>query len=85
MFEGADGHKTCIHSLTKLDKDMFKFAGKVVVWSLLHGGPAFPIFSPSFVRLMMGENAAELSLNDVNDADVKELIEKVCNTMHCSL
>lgn len=46
VLEGEPYNKTFIHSVPLLDKEMFFKAGRMIVWSILHGGARLP-FSKS--------------------------------------
>lgn len=47
--------------------------------SLVHGGAAFRIFSPTVLRFLSGKNAADLiaSISEVPDAGVREILKQV--------
>lgn len=59
----------------------FEIAGKVVAHSILHDGPGFVGLAPSLVEYLatgsMDAAKGIVSLNDIADLELKELIEEV--------
>lgn len=77
ILEGEPYNKTFIHSVPMLDKEMFFKAGRMVVWSILHGGPGFPFLNPTIYQILLEPEDAVHCIDDVIDLDVKNKIHKV--------
>lgn len=77
VLEGEPYNKTFIHSVPLLDKEMFFKAGRMIVWSILHGGPGFPFLNSTLYQLLIEPKDVVYSTDDVIDLDVKNKIQKV--------
>ena len=64
------------HSVVKLEEKYYEFAGKCVAWSLMNGGPGFPVFSLPVANYILGETVPNPSLNDA-DQETKDRISQV--------
>ena len=58
---------------------MYLQLGTLAAMSLVHGGAALRIFSPTVFRFMSGKNAADLiaSISEVPSAGVREILQQV--------
>lgn len=77
VLEGEPYNKTFIHSVPLLDKEMFFKAGRMIVWSILHGGPGFPFLNSTLYQLLIEPKDVVYSTDDVIDLDVKNKIQKL--------
>jgi hypothetical protein len=62
----------------------FLLIGKVVAMSIVQGGSGFPVFLPGLYHyLTTGEYLGVMSDSQVPDAQVRELLLQVGNTILC--
>ncbi|XP_033756612.1 uncharacterized protein LOC117339234 isoform X2 [Pecten maximus] len=60
IFQGQEGQKFFRHDLEKLSQGFYELAGKLVAFSLLHGGPGIPVLHPAVANVVLdGEVAME--------------------------
>ncbi|XP_061175742.1 G2/M phase-specific E3 ubiquitin-protein ligase-like [Saccostrea echinata] len=77
ILEGEPYNKSFIHSVPLLEKEMFFKAGRLVVWSILHGGPGIPYLNPTVYQLLIEPKDVVYSIDDVKDLDVRNKIHKL--------
>lgn len=73
---GPDGNKIFKHDIQKLQDRSYEMAGKIVSWSLLQGGPGFPVLNSELYSLITGQDSTSIDLSVV-DLDTKTIIESV--------
>ncbi|XP_066500774.1 G2/M phase-specific E3 ubiquitin-protein ligase-like isoform X2 [Hoplias malabaricus] len=79
VFEGKPGHLFFTYDQSALQQHKYEQAGKLVAWSIIHGGPGLKALDPSLYQLMCGQ---ELNLMDfdwrlIPDADVQMKVQKI--------
>ena len=80
FFKGTSLYKSPVYSADVVASGMMKYIGTIIVHSILHCGPGFPIFSPSlYCYLVSGDVDATMVMLNYNDCSdsVKQFIDKV--------
>ena len=73
---GPGGNKIFKHDIQKLQDRSYELAGQIVSWSLLQGGPGFPVLNSELDSLVTGRDTTSIDLSVV-DLDTKTVIESV--------
>ena len=62
-----------------LQESVYLRLGTLAAMSLVHGGAAFRVFSPTVFRFLSGKNPADLipSISDVPDPAVRDILKQV--------
>ena len=79
FFRGTSLYKSPVYS-DVVASGMMKYIGTIIVLSILHGGPGFPVVSPSLCcYLVSGDVDATMVMLNYNDCSdsVKQFIDKV--------
>ena len=80
LFRGQKGHLIPFYGVDAIASGCFQIAGKVVAHSILRDGPGFVGLAPSLVEYLAtgSVDAAKgiVSLNDISDLELKQLIEE---------
>ncbi|XP_076845164.1 uncharacterized protein LOC143490355 [Brachyhypopomus gauderio] len=84
IFEGRPGHLFFTYDQSALQHHKYKQAGKLVAWSVAHGGPGLKALDPCLYQLMCGQET-QLTGFDwrlIPDADVQAKVQKIlsCKT-----
>lgn len=67
--------------VSALEKNMYATAGKLLAYSVVHRGPVPRFFSAQlYACLTDGYTAAVSSVDDIDDADVKNNLNRVCTS-----
>lgn len=79
IFEGNPKHLFFTYDQTALQQRKYEQAGKLVAWSVVHGGPGLKALDAHLYQLMCG---VEMELSDfdwhlIPDADVQRKARKV--------
>ncbi|XP_056585576.1 G2/M phase-specific E3 ubiquitin-protein ligase-like isoform X3 [Triplophysa dalaica] len=79
IFEGKPGHLFFTYDQMALEQHKYELAGKLIAWSLAHGGPGFKALDPCLYQLMCIQ---ECPLTDFNwhlipDADIQNKMQKI--------
>ena len=80
LFEGRPGAKVTTMRPDLRSKGQYEFAEKMVLWSLINGGPGLPILSASHYLCLAGKEQrvdVQEALADLPDPAVRDKIEKV--------
>ncbi|KAL7884210.1 hypothetical protein AOLI_G00069800 [Acnodon oligacanthus] len=84
VFEGKPGHLFFTYDQSALQQRKYEQAGKLVAWSIIHGGPGLKAVDPCLYQMMCGQ---EVQLNEfdwrlIPDTDVQEKVQKIlsCRT-----
>lgn len=56
ILQGQAGNQVFKHDLGKLAKGRYLIAGKLVAFSILHGGPGLPVLNSQLYDLMIGRD-----------------------------
>lgn len=80
IFEGNPKHLLFTYDQIALQQHKYEQAGKLVAWSIIHGGPGLKCLDARLYQLMCG---VEMDLADfdwrlIPDADVQSKAQKVC-------
>ncbi|XP_071821218.1 uncharacterized protein [Apostichopus japonicus] len=73
IFEGKPGKLYFSHDIDLLEMGKYKLAGQFIAWSVLHGGPGFPMLHPGLYNLMVGKVGKpeeQIEISDVTDIHV---------------
>ena len=81
LFEGPEDRKLPIYSIDGIHSRLFKLAGSMVAYLIIHLDASIPCLSPTVYKYIeSGCIAPEFcSIDDVVDLELRELIEKVCS------
>lgn len=79
IFEGPSGHLFFTYDQMALEEHKYELAGKLIAWSVAHGGPGLKAFDPCLYQLMCTQ---ECQLEDfdwhlIPDADIQDKLKKV--------
>lgn len=79
IFEGPSGHLFFTYDQMALEEHKYELAGKLIAWSVAHGGPGLKAFDPCLYQLMCTQ---ECQLEDfdwhlIPDADIQDRLKKV--------
>ena len=79
IFAGTPGKQTFSHDLGLLRERKYMLAGKLVSWSIIHGGPGLSNLHPNIFELMLSADAdISTEINIIEDIESRANIEKVC-------
>ena len=76
---GQIGHKVFSHDLTLLRERRYQLVGKLVAWSIIHGGPGLACLSNRVFCLMLHSDA-DINAEDVelvSDREAQDNLKKV--------
>ena len=79
IFEGQPGNLFFSYNQAALDLGKYYTGGKLIAWSLLHGGPGIKALHPSLYQLMCGQ-APDLEGFDISilpDKCVQDKLQQV--------
>lgn len=79
IFQGEPENKFFIHDIEKLSKGEYEMAGKLIGFSLLHGGPGLAVINPAVYEYMTDCNINKLPSISmcVFDVDARQHTERV--------
>ena len=83
IFEGPEDRKLPIYSIDGIHSRLFKLAGSMVAYLIIHLDASVPCLSPTVYKYIeSGPVSPEFcSIDDVFDLELRELIEKVHNSV----
>ncbi len=83
VFEGPPGHQSFSRNPSALSQKLFVLCGKIVSWSIMHGGPGLPLGLSRIVANLMVNDEFTFdpveALKCVSDGTAKANITKVSN------
>ena len=91
LFEGSDRRLLPMHNTDALWGGLFKVAGRMIVSSIINGGPGFPCLAlPVYTYLITGSvgEAVDFAIaDDIRDYEVREVLYEVyCKlSFYCTL
>ncbi|KAK3540209.1 hypothetical protein QTP70_028402 [Hemibagrus guttatus] len=91
VFEGNPNHLFFTYDQIALQQRKYKQAGKLVAWSVIHGGPGLKALDPHLYQLMCGvqTDLTDFDWRLIPDPDVQRKAEKIlaCRTVEhlCAL
>ena len=69
----------CFLSYLARSKGYYILAGKIIAWSLVHGGPAGNFFSRSLYNaIAFNGNCRQTCMEDIADIELREKLTLVC-------
>lgn len=78
IFEGKQNNMYFSHEIALLEKGLYRLAGQVIAWSILHGGHGFPVLHPLLYTMMCGTIITDaFCIDDITDPDVLDYLQKV--------
>ncbi|KAI4887915.1 hypothetical protein NFI96_014530 [Prochilodus magdalenae] len=84
IFEGNPGHLFFTYDQSALQQRKYEQAGKLVAWSIVHGGPGLKALDPCLYQLMCGQEMQlmEFDWRLIPDPDVQGKVQKIlsCRT-----
>jgi len=78
VFVGSCGKMSLSNILPHLTARKYQFVGQMVQWSVRHGGPGLPVFSPAFYRLLTDGSISADDVQYIADVDVRQRVQQVC-------
>lgn len=84
IFEGKPGHLFFTYDQMALEQHKYELAGKLIAWSVAHGGPGFKALDPCLYQLMCIQECplADFNWRQIPDADIQNKLQKIlsCKT-----
>ncbi|TRY60183.1 hypothetical protein DNTS_003794 [Danionella cerebrum] len=84
IFEGQPGHLFFTYDQMALEERIYELAGKMIAWSVIHGGPGLKALDPSLYQLMCTQecNLQDFDWHLMPDANIQENLQKIlsCKT-----
>lgn len=71
--------KLSLPSLTAVREDEYFLAGKMIVVSMIHGGPAPHFLSKHLVNYLLGKTTFNATVEDVTDEEIRNSRHQVQN------
>ncbi|XP_051759279.1 G2/M phase-specific E3 ubiquitin-protein ligase-like isoform X3 [Ctenopharyngodon idella] len=85
IFEGQSGHLFFTYDQMALEEHKYELAGKLIAWSVAHGGPGLKALDPCLYQLMCTQECrlVDFDWQLIPDADIQEKLKKIlsCKTM----
>lgn len=83
LFEGPEDRKLPIYSIDGIHSRLFKLAGSMVAYLIIHLDASIPCLSPTVYKYIeSGSVSPEFcSIDDAVDLELRKLIEKVHNSV----
>lgn len=84
ILEGNPKHLFFTYDQTALQQHKYEEAGKLVAWSVAHGGPGLKALDPHLYRLMCGvqTDLTDFDCRFIPDADVQNKARRVRFCLH---
>lgn len=85
IFEGHSGHLFFTYDQMALEENKYELAGKLIAWSVAHGGPGLKALDPCLYQLMCTQECQLVDFNChlIPDADIQDKLKKV--SIHFSI
>ncbi|XP_073675865.1 uncharacterized protein [Garra rufa] len=84
IFEGQPGHLFFTYDQMALEERKYELAGKLIAWSVAHGGPGFKSLDPCLYQLMCTQECqlVDFDWRLIADADIQDKLQKIssCKT-----
>ncbi|KAK7135471.1 hypothetical protein R3I94_014212 [Phoxinus phoxinus] len=84
IFEGPSGHLFFTYDQMALEERKYELAGKLIAWSVAHGGPGLKAFDPCLYQLMCTQECqlVDFDWHLIPDADIQDKLKKIlsCKT-----
>lgn len=87
IFEGKQGQVFFAYNQTALEQNRFYTGGKLIAWSILHGGPGIKALHSALYLLMCGQEGEldRFDFQDLPDNEVHFKMQQVYNVQIFSL
>ncbi|XP_016388028.1 uncharacterized protein LOC107723804 [Sinocyclocheilus rhinocerous] len=84
IFEGQPGHLFFTYDQMALEEHKYELAGKLIAWSVAHGGPGLKSLDPCLYQLMCTQECqlVDFDWHLIPDADIQDKLQKIssCKT-----
>ncbi|XP_052420102.1 uncharacterized protein LOC127964005 [Carassius gibelio] len=84
IFEGQPGHLFFTYDQMALEEHKYELAGKLIAWSVAHGGPGLKSLDPCLYQLMSTQECqlVDFDWHLIPDADIQDKLQKIssCKT-----
>ncbi|KAI2661412.1 G2/M phase-specific E3 ubiquitin-protein ligase [Labeo rohita] len=84
IFEGQPGHLFFTYDQMALEQHKYELAGKLIAWSVAHGGPGLKSLDPCLYQLMCTQECqlVDFDWSLITDADIQDKLQKIssCKT-----
>lgn len=79
IFEGQPGHLFFTYDQMALEQHKYELAGKLIAWSVAHGGPGLRSLDPCLYQLMCTQECqlVDFDWSLITDADIQDKLQKV--------
>ncbi|KAJ8369885.1 hypothetical protein SKAU_G00099130 [Synaphobranchus kaupii] len=79
IFEGKPGRLFFVYDQADLDQGKFYTAGKLIAWSVLHGGPGIKALDPALFQLLCGQvvDLQHFEYQNLPEREVQDKLQKV--------
>ncbi|XP_057212760.1 uncharacterized protein LOC130568108 isoform X2 [Triplophysa rosa] len=79
IFEGKPGHLFFTYDQMALEQHKYELAGKLIAWSVAHGGPGFKALDPCLYQLMCIQECplADFNWRLIPDADIQNKLQRI--------
>ncbi len=79
IFEGQPGHLFFTYDQMALEEHKYELAGKLIAWSVAHGGPGLKSLDPCLYQLMCTQECqlVDFDWHLIPDADIQDKLQKV--------
>lgn len=80
VFEGKPGQMFFTYDQVAVEMKRYYTAGKLIGWSLMHGGPCFKALDSTLFKLMSGQadSAEEFDWHNLPDGEIQDKVRQVC-------
>ena len=79
-FGGQPGHLIPLYGVDAIASGCFEMAGKLIIHSILHGGPGFSGLAPAIVQYLctgsLDKSKHLVTIEDLYDLELKEILEE---------
>jgi len=79
IFEGKQGQVFFAYNQSALEQNRFYTCGKLIAWSLIHGGPGIKALHPALYLMMCGQEGQldRFDFHDLPDDEVQLKLQQV--------
>ncbi|CAJ1061341.1 uncharacterized protein LOC125894224 [Xyrichtys novacula] len=77
IFDGPPERRYLVYNSTAVREDEYFLAGKMIVVSIIHGGPAPHFLSKDFVNHLLGKTTFNTTVEDVTDEELQKALRQV--------
>ncbi|CAJ1076020.1 G2/M phase-specific E3 ubiquitin-protein ligase-like [Xyrichtys novacula] len=77
IFDGPPERRYLVYNSTAVREDEYFLAGKMIVVSIIHGGPAPHFLSKDLVNHLLGKTTFNATVEDVTDEELRKALRQV--------